>query len=143
VLVLVLSFTAMEGVSYAAHRWLMHGPGWGWHRSHHGPRRATFEPNDRFPLCFAVVGIVLFAAGRSTPALSWIASGITLYGVVYLGVHELYIHRRLQVWLPSNRYLEWLRAAHADHHRRGGEPYGMLLPLVRDRVSSGSARARL
>ena len=43
-------FVAMEGVSYAAHRWVMHGRGMGWHRSHHAPPAARFERNDRFPL---------------------------------------------------------------------------------------------
>jgi len=31
---------------------VMHGWGWGWHRSHHEPRRGMFEKND----LFAVVG---------------------------------------------------------------------------------------
>ena len=29
---------AMEGVAYVAHRWVMHGPGWFLHESHHRPR---------------------------------------------------------------------------------------------------------
>ena len=37
-LVLVLaSFAGMELVSYAVHRWVMHGAGMSWHRSHHAP----------------------------------------------------------------------------------------------------------
>ena len=28
----------MEGVAYAVHRWVMHGPGWVLHESHHRPR---------------------------------------------------------------------------------------------------------
>ena len=37
VLLFAAAFVAMEGVSYAGHRWVMHGPGMGWHRSHHAP----------------------------------------------------------------------------------------------------------
>lgn len=140
------SFVAMEAVSYAAHRWIMHGFGWGWHRSHHlppGPSR--FERNDLFPLCFSAVGILLFAWGTVGAArdLLSVAMGITAYGAVYLAVHEVYIHRRLPVRLPPIGYLEWLRAAHRDHHRRGAEPYGMLLPLVRDRAAAPSERVPL
>lgn len=133
IVLLVAAFVVMEGVSYAAHRWVMHGVGMGWHRSHHAPAAAPLERNDLFPACFSVVGIALFAAGALTgdTAWTWVAGGVTLYGAAYLFVHEVYIHRRLAPPLPRWRYLEWLRTAHAAHHTGGGEPYGMLLPVRR------------
>jgi beta-carotene 3-hydroxylase len=127
------AFVAMEGVSYALHRWVMHGPGMTWHRSHHLPPAGRFERNDRFPACFSVLGIGLFALGAWAPALgwcTWLGLGVTAYGAVYLFVHEVHIHRRLPVTLPRTRYLDRLREAHADHHRTSGEPYGMLLPRL-------------
>jgi beta-carotene 3-hydroxylase len=136
VLLVVVSFLVMEGVSYAAHRWVMHGPGMGWHRSHHRPPVGRFERNDLFPVCFSVVAIALFAgASAGATALWWIAFGVTLYGAAYLYVHEVHIHHRLRAPTLGPRYLRWLRDAHRDHHLSGGEPYGMLLPLVRDRRS--------
>lgn len=157
VLLALTAFAAMEGVSYAAHRWVMHGFAMAWHRSHHlPPGQSRFERNDLFPLCFSSVAITLFALASLgvVPALWWVAAGITLYGAVYLFVHEVAIHRRLALPVPRNAYLVWLRESHARHHVRGGEPYGMLLPLVRDepetagrvpleRPSARSARARL
>ena len=132
VLVAVTTFVAMEGVSYASHRWLMHGPGLGWHASHHAPPVARFERNDRFPLCFSVVGFALFLFAALGVDWLWpIAIGVTAYGAAYLYVHEVHIHRRLPVAIPSGRYLSWLRSAHAEHHRDGREPYGMLLPIGR------------
>lgn len=134
-------FAGMELVSYAVHRWVMHGVGMAWHRSHHQPPQGRFERNDRFPLLFAGVGIALFALGAGPwPPLWWVATGVTAYGVLYLVVHELFIHRRLAVPLPRWRYLAWLREAHRDHHTAGGEPYGMLLPLRRDRRHPISTR---
>jgi beta-carotene 3-hydroxylase len=132
-LVVVVSFCSMELVSYAAHRWLMHGAGMAWHRSHHAPARGRLERNDLFPMCFSVVGVALFAVPALGwgPGLFWVGTGVTAYGVAYLFVHEVYIHRRVAVPVPSLAYLEWLRAAHREHHRSGGEPYGMLLPIVR------------
>ncbi len=134
-LLVAVSFGVMELVSYAGHRWVMHRIGMGWHRSHHSPPIGPVERNDLFPLCFSVVGFLLFAAASIGLAswLWWVAIGVTAYGASYLFVHEVYIHHRLPVRAPRLRYLEWLRDAHGDHHRRGGEPYGMLLPIARDR----------
>ena len=126
----VASFLTMELVSYAAHRWLMHGPGMPWHASHHAPPTGRVEKNDLFPLVFSVVGVVLFVGASAGITVLWpIAIGVTSYGVAYLTVHEIAIHRRLPCAVPRLRYVRWLQRAHADHHRRGGEPYGMLLPL--------------
>lgn len=155
---LLASFAAMEAVSYAAHRWVMHGAGWAWHRSHHLPPQGALERNDLFPVCFSALGSGLFVAAAAgvAPVLWWVAAGVTAYGAAYLAVHEVYIHRRLPVPAPRLAYLAWLRDAHRDHHVGGGEPYGMLFPVVRgpvrdrrpaadplDRASTRSARARL
>jgi beta-carotene 3-hydroxylase len=129
----LVAFAGMEAVSYAAHRWVMHGAAMGWHRSHHRPRVGRFEKNDLFPLCFSTVGVTLFALATTGPAIApllWVAGGVTAYGAVYLFVHEVYIHERLPVRLPRLAYLEWARRSHRIHHLFGGEPYGMLLPLV-------------
>ncbi len=144
VVLVVGSFATMELVSYAAHRWVMHGDGMVWHRSHHVPPVRRFERNDLFPVCFSLVGVTAFAVAALGPRfgpLFWIAVGITAYGVAYLFVHEVYIHRRLPARLPKVGYLEWLRESHRQHHRSSGEPYGMLLPLVLDR-RRGRARER-
>jgi beta-carotene 3-hydroxylase len=132
-LLAAVAFAAMELVSYAAHRWVMHGVAMVWHRSHHAPPSGRLERNDLFPLCFSVLGVALFALptlGVGRPLL-WVGVGVAAYGAAYLFVHEVYIHRRLPVPVPRLAYLEWLREAHRAHHVGGGEPYGMLLPLVR------------
>jgi beta-carotene 3-hydroxylase len=142
VAVAVGAFAAMEAVSYLAHRFVMHGAGMVWHRSHHVPTDGPFERNDLFPLCFSTVGVLLFALATMGPAvrpLLWVAIGVTAYGAAYLAVHEVVIHRRLPVRVPTNAYVDWLREAHRVHHRFGAEPYGMLLPLV---PRSLRARAR-
>lgn len=142
-LLVLTGFVGMEGVSYVVHRWVMHGFAVGWHRSHHQPPNGRFERNDRFPLVFAALGVTLFVLGQGpVPSLWWLAVGVTAYGAVYMFVHDVFIHRRLPIRLPSWRYLAWLRDAHRDHHVGGGEPYGMLLPLVRHRGSEETRRAR-
>lgn len=141
----------MEPLTYAAHRWVMHGVGWGLHRSHHRRRAEPsrladrFEANDAFPVIFAAVTIFAMLLGTvEHPAhlLVPLGVGVTAYGAAYGFVHDLYIHGRL-LRLPVVRPLERLREAHALHHRFGGEPYGMLCPIVpRDLRLRAAAPAR-
>ena len=132
-LIVLAAFVAMEAVSYLTHRFVMHGFGFGLHKSHHVNRDGGFELNDLYPMMFSSVAILSFTAGTFSPALRPLVlagTGITLYGVAYLFVHEIYIHRRL--WTLKGRYrlLEWMKASHRIHHLFGGEPFGMLLPIV-------------
>ncbi len=146
VLLVVGALVTMEGVSALTHRVVMHGAGMVWHRTHHRPGTGGFELNDLFPACFSAVGVALFAVATfgPVPLLLWVALGVTAYGAAYLFVHELFIHRRLPVRVPAVAYLDWLRDAHRVHHRYGGAPYGMLLPVVsanRRRAARASAEA--
>jgi len=140
----MVAFIVMEPVTYAAHRWVMHGVGWVLHRSHHRARRpgkssliqpsraAQIEANDWFPGMFAAVTIGAMALASAQPSahlLLPVGIGVTAYGAAYAAVHDLYIHGRF-VRLPTIRPLDRLRDAHALHHRFGGEPYGMLCPIV-------------
>lgn len=130
--VVAVSFVLMEAVSYLAHRFVMHGFAMGWHRSHHSARVSRFEKNDLFPVVFAGITVLAMAAGASLPSLHLVfvaGIGVTAYGAAYGFVHDIYIHGRLGR-LPTTPVLERLRAAHAVHHLYGGEPYGMLFPVV-------------
>jgi beta-carotene 3-hydroxylase len=138
----LVAFVAMEPVTYAAHRWVMHGVGMRWHASHHRSRPGSFEANDRFPVVFALLVGAMLVVGFNLDGWSWLVPvgfGVTAYGMVYGFVHDLYIHRRFGV-LGSRRVagLERLAAAHRVHHRTGGEPYGMLVPRGARQARSGS-----
>jgi beta-carotene 3-hydroxylase len=111
----------------------MHGPGWAVHADHHTSRRGGWQRNDLYPASFSVLAVGLFAAGTSGsghPVLVAAGVGMTAYGVAYLYVHEVCIHGRLPIGRRLGRYSSWLRRMHRVHHLYGGEPYGMLLPLV-------------
>jgi len=134
----------MEPVTALLHRWLFHGPGWGLHRSHHVLRREGFEANDAYPVVLAALTIAAMAWGRrggSLAVLLPVGAGVTAYGLTYLMVHDLYIHRRLPLLPPRLALLEPLRRAHAVHHLHGGAPYGMLCPVVPARLRSRAAPA--
>lgn len=133
---LLAAFGAMEGVAWFTHKYLMHGPLWYFHRDHHTHDNAGFfEKNDFFFLLFAVPGVVciLFGwqQGRES-LLLWIGLGITLYGLAYFLVHDIFIHQRFKLFRNSeNRYLKAIRRAHKMHHKHltkeDGECFGMLL----------------
>jgi beta-carotene 3-hydroxylase len=86
-LIVAATVVVMEGVAAGVHRFVMHGVGWTWHRSHHEPRTRLFEMNDLYAVVFAVISIVCFAAGAKVPALWWIGLGMVVYGVLYTLLH--------------------------------------------------------
>lgn len=139
-LLTLLTAILMEPVAAAVHRLVGHGPGWVLHRDHHAPR-GRFERNDLIPVVFAAIAMVGFAIGVSSPGqrtLVWIALGVTIYGASYAFVHDIYIHRRLPLLPERVRWLEPLRVAHLEHHRQGGAPFGVLVPLRPVRVRRAS-----
>jgi beta-carotene 3-hydroxylase len=136
-----LSFVLMEPLTYAVHRWVMHGPGGSLHRSHHHPTTGRVEANDLFPAMFASVAGGALVVGFNIAGYAWlvpIGTGVTLYGVAYGIVHDGAIHGRLPAARRlSGRYVQWLADSHRLHHRFGGEPYGMLAPFA-GRVRGGA-----
>ena len=130
ILIMVAAFVAMEFVSYLAHRYVYHGFLWVLHRSHHTPRKGLFELNDLFPLFFSLVSIALMWYAVGDPGHSDILAltlGVTMYGVIYSTIHDLYVHRRVDLPPIRIRYLQQVKKAHMVHHMTGGEPYGLLL----------------
>ena len=134
VLVVVAALVLMEPITALVHRFVMHGFGMGWHRSHHEPPRRVLEANDLFPVVFAAATIVLLAIGVSVSGapslLVPIGIGVTAYGAAYLLVHDVVIHRRV-VFLPvPDALLRPWREAHNVHHLFAQAPYGFLAPVV-------------
>lgn len=143
ILLAVLAFLAMEPITAATHRWVMHGFGEFLHRSHHRRGQGGWEANDWYPVMFAaIVNLALFAGFNwdGLGSLVPVAVGVTAYGAAYALVHDVYIHERLG-WFRGRRIavFERLADAHRIHHLYSAAPYGMLLPIVpselRDRAS--------
>jgi len=117
---IVLATVALmeAGVTWV-HRYVMHGPGWSLHRSHHMQNRGGFELNDIYSFGFSLMGFALFVGSVFTGGfLVWIALGYALYGLLYFVVHDGLVHHRLPLsWRPKSGYLHRLLAAHHLHHR--------------------------
>lgn len=133
-LVILATFVAMEPLTYIAHRWIMHAStGMAWHVSHHASGPGRWERNDWYPVVFAAAGLLTALAGATVGALSVLlpaSLGAAAYGLAYGFVHDVYIHRRLRWFTAELAVCERLKAAHRIHHLWGGEPYGMLVPIV-------------
>jgi beta-carotene 3-hydroxylase len=123
---------AMEALAWAVHRHVMHGWGWGWHRSHHEPRHGRFETNDLYALVFAGISLLFFTLlARLWPPFWWVGVGTVLYGLLYALLHDGLVHRRLGFGLsPRSGYLKRLVQAHRLHHavrgRDGAVSFGFL-----------------
>lgn len=110
----------MEAVAWASHKWLMHGPLWILHQSHHVDRKGKFEANDLFGVFFSLLAIVLIGLGVSgSPILLGLGLGMTGYGLGYFFIHDTLTHGRLgRIEMPKSNYLRRLVRAHRIHHSR-------------------------
>jgi len=149
-LLVLIAFVGMEGIAWLSHKYIMHGLLWSLHKDHHQKNpESVMEKNDFFFVLFAVPGMILILLGTllglNAPYL-WLGLGITLYGVAYFFVHDVFIHQRLRIFpSPNNPYLRAIRKAHKMHHKHldrfEGECFGMLwvpLKYIREANKSGS-----
>lgn len=133
IIIILASFVSMEFFAYYSHKYIMHGIGWTWHESHHKPSaQGGFEKNDLFVLYFALIAISLFAGGRFlSPILTFIAIGISLYGLAYTLFHDGLVHQRYFFkYTPKRGYLKHIIHAHRLHHKtltqHGAVSFGFL-----------------
>ncbi len=115
----------MEAVAYAAHRWVMHGPGWALHKSHHRPREGRFELNDLYAVIFALPSILLLLGGVRLgwgDWATWMGAGIAAYGAIYFGFHDVIVHKRVSHrYVARSTYMKRIVQAHRLHHATEGK----------------------
>ncbi|MDP1842639.1 MAG: sterol desaturase family protein [Sediminibacterium sp.] len=134
VLVTLLVFVLMEGITWLTHRYVMHGFLWYLHKDHHQKGTGFFEKNDAFFVIFAIPSWLCIMLGSMNQNY-WVVSigaGIAMYGFAYFVVHEIVIHQRFKFFTRSNnRYIRAIRWAHKMHHKHidkeEGESFGMLV----------------
>ncbi len=139
VAIVVATAVVMELIAAAVHRYVMHGFGWGWHKSHHEDHDHVLERNDLFAVCFAALSAALFVIGAWHPAVWWMGVGTALYGLLYFIVHDGLVHQRWPFhWIPRRGYLKHLVQAHRLHHavrgRDGAVSFGFLYAAPLDRL---------
>ena len=132
-LIVIVAFVGMEFAAWATHKYLMHGPLWFLHEDHHVLTGKPLQKNDSFALIFAVPSASGFIFGSiyQNDILFFSGLGILLYGIAYLFVHDIFIHRRIKIFTkPKNSYLRAVLYEHRKHHaneqKENGEFFGML-----------------
>ncbi|MEM9823405.1 MAG: fatty acid hydroxylase [Bacteroidota bacterium] len=132
----LITIATMEFVAWFAHKYLMHGWLWSWHRDHHQPHtnEGFFEKNDLFFLVFAIPSAAAYITGLSTNHywLFFVGVGISIYGLIYFLIHDVYIHQRFK-WFRQldNTYSRAILRAHGHHHakqtKEDCESFGLLV----------------
>jgi beta-carotene 3-hydroxylase len=137
-LIILAAYVGMEFMAWFTHKFVMHGFLWNWHEDHHRPKHhkhGFFEKNDRFFLVFAVPSAFCYMFGSMVPQYFWvffIGVGISLYGLTYFLIHDVYIHQRFS-WFRQldSRYSRAILRAHGAHHaktgKEEGESFGLLV----------------
>jgi len=119
-LLFIATILAMEVFAYVAHRWVMHGPGWFLHESHHRPRTGAFELNDLYAVIFAIPSILMLLGGVQLgwgDWAIWVGAGIAGYGAIYFGFHDVIVHKRIgHRYVPRSDYMKRIVQAHRLHH---------------------------
>ena len=135
--VFLATFFFMEFMAWFMHKYVMHGFLWNWHEDHHKPhheKEGFFEKNDLFFLVFAIPSATSYILGSATPHfwLFFVGVGISIYGLIYFLIHDVYIHQRFK-WFRQldSRYSRAILRAHGAHHARQTkkdcESFGLLL----------------
>lgn len=136
--IVIMTVVAMEFVAWSAHKYLMHGWLWIWHEDHHKPhyeKEGFFEKNDLFFLVFALPSMSCYIIGSVYAEYLWvlfIGIGISIYGLIYFLIHDVYIHQRFK-WFRQldSKYSRAILRAHGAHHakthKEDGESFGLLI----------------
>ena len=155
ILIFLATVAAMEGFAYVMHRWVMHGPGWFLHASHHRARTGFWEANDLYFVIFAVPSILLLLGGVQFGWGDWATAcgaGIAAYGLIYLGFHDIIVHQRVaHRYVARSPYMKRIVQAHRLHHvveaKHGCVSFGFLIAppaetLKRDLARNGEVGLR-
>lgn len=130
--IVLATFLVMEGWAWLMHRYLLHGPLWFIHQSHHRYNPGWWELNDVVSVLYGAIsmGLVIYGMEKGSWLL-WVGIGIAIYGVFYFIFHDIIIHRRVKIkFKTSSLYINRLIRAHKMHHkhpnRDHSEAYGFL-----------------
>ena len=146
--IFLATLLGMEVFAYLMHRWVMHGPGWFLHASHHRARIGRFEANDLYAVVFAIPSIVLLYGGVNLGWGSWasaVGAGIAGYGLIYFVFHDVIVHKRLaHRYVARSTYMKRIVQAHRLHHavetRQGAVSFGFLWAPRPDELAEELAR---
>ena len=119
ILIIIFSVLMMEIIAIFTHKYIMHGPGWALHKSHHEKHNNLFELNDIYAILFSFPSAYLIIYGLINAAyyLFSIGFGMLIYGLIYFFIHDIIVHKRVKSKFKLNSlYINNIRKAHLIHH---------------------------
>jgi len=132
---LISAALVMEPMTWAVHKYVMHGFLWSLHEDHHvRDKSEPYEKNDLFAIFFSLPPFLMiyFGLDNHIAPLAFAGFGVALYGLLYFILHDLIFHRRfprLHI-KPYGRYLKRLTRAHVAHHRVSGKENNVSLGFL-------------
>ena len=120
--IILLSILFMEIIAIFTHKYIMHGPGWFLHKSHHINylnNKNKYELNDIYFIFFSSPSIICIMYGfyNNNYIILTIGIGILIYGLIYIFLHDLMVHQRFGVKMKiQNSYFKKIKKAHLKHH---------------------------
>ncbi len=134
-LIFLITFLGMEFAAWWLHKYVMHGFLWSLHIDHHViNKKRWWQLNDFFAIFFAIPSFfsILLSSIYGLPLLGAFGFGIMAYGGAYFFVHEIIIHRRINLkGLNKGFYINGVKMAHHIHHsvrtKDGAKNFGMLI----------------
>ncbi|MEO0473233.1 MAG: sterol desaturase family protein, partial [Bacteroidota bacterium] len=127
-----LTVIAMEAWAWFSHKYILHGPFWFLHKTHHEPQTSWWEWNDLVSILYGIFSAALIFMGRNDFSWPlWVGIGIAVYGIFYFIFHDIIIHRRVKIKYTFNSsYVNRLIRAHKMHHKHlqkeDSEAFGFL-----------------
>jgi len=135
-LYIVIIFTSvlfMEVVAILTHKYIMHGPGWFLHKSHHRNHDHKYELNDIYFIIFSLPSMfsIIYGLLIVNFILLSIGIGILIYGIIYVFLHDIFVHQRFGIKVRfNNRYLKNILKSHKKHHsvktKEGASHFGFI-----------------
>ena len=131
--IVIVSVIFMEIVAIFTHKYIMHGVGWFLHKSHHTNHDNKFELNDFYFVIFSLPSMfsIIYGLLIGNYILLSMGIGILIYGLIYIFLHDMYVHNRLgiKIRIESN-YLKKIKKSHQKHHsvksKNGASNFGFI-----------------
>ena len=109
----------MEIFAIFAHKYIMHGPGWFLHKSHHVKNNNKTELNDLYFVIFSLPSIYFIIKGILIENYIFLSIGIGIlfYGIIDILLHDIFVHKRFGFNINfKNSIFKKIKVSHRKHH---------------------------
>ncbi len=116
---IILTVVFMEIFAIFAHKYIMHGPGWFLHKSHHVKNNNKTELNDLYFVIFSLPSIYFIIKGILIENYIFLSIGIGIlfYGIIYILLHDIFVHKRFGFNINfKNSIFKKIKVSHRKHH---------------------------